>query len=144
RCARGRERPRHQLGSSDLLAIRATPMAEESSSVWCDAEIAGARGSLGSCSSRARHRRSDRGSMLRMSAACNHLRLPASARMMTCWYVMARSTAVAVTAISTPLGADGRTTPRPKSGHFICSRERTDHVLSTDGRPFVDISLESV
>src|SRR5262249_8562635 len=69
--------------------------------------------------------------MLRMSAACNHVRLPANARMMTCWYVMARSTATAVKAISTPLVADGRTTPRPKSGHFTCSRERTDHVLPT-------------
>src|SRR5215467_7267636 len=56
--------------------------------------------------------------------------------MRTSWIFMARSTAAAVNTIGTSLVADGCILAAPNSGHFTCSRERTDHVLST--YPIVD------
>ena len=52
-------------------------------------------------------------------------------RMMTSWIFMARSTAAAANTMGTSLAAHGCTRAYLKSGHFICSRERTDHVLPT-------------
>src|SRR5262249_39817679 len=81
--------------------------------------------------------------MSKISAACSHVRLPANARMITCWYVMARSTAAAANVISTSWVADGRALRRSKSGHFTCSRERTDHVLPTPAASGLDQAPES-
>src|SRR6266508_5467221 len=66
-----------------------------------------------------------------MSAACSHVIAPLKARMMTSWIFMARSTAAAANTMGTSLVAHGCTPAYLKSGHFICSRERTDHVLPT-------------
>src|SRR5262252_8521200 len=68
-----------------------------------------------------------------MSAACSHVIVPLKARMRTSWIFMARSTAAAGNTIGTSLVADGCTPADPNSGHSTCSRERTDHVLPTDG-----------
>src|SRR5215813_8375306 len=70
-----------------------------------------------------------------MSAACSHVIAPLKARMMTSWIFMARSTAVAANTMGTSLAAHGCTAACLKSGHFICSRERTDHVLPTARAP---------
>src|SRR5436309_1069631 len=82
-------------------------------------------------SNRARQRRTLRGSRPRMSAACSHVRVPLNARMMTSCRFMARSTAAAANTIGTSRDAYGCTAHRSQSGHFTCSRERTDHVLPT-------------
>src|SRR2546421_6450970 len=73
-----------------------------------------------------------------MSAACSHVRAPLSARKMTSCIFIARSTAAAAKTIGTSLGAYGCSPVRPQSGHFTCSRERTDHVLPTARRRRVD------
>src|SRR2546429_1469522 len=57
---------------------------------------------------------------------------PPNARMMTSWIFMARSRAAAASTIVTSLIDDGCSATPGKSGHFTCSRERTDHVLPTD------------
>src|SRR5438093_8767913 len=80
---------------------------------------------------RARHRRRLRGSIPRMSAACSQLSAPLNARMMTSWTFIARSTAAAAKTMVTPLADHGYSLDRAKSGHFTCSRERTDHLLPT-------------
>src|SRR5437867_11799907 len=56
---------------------------------------------------------------------------PPNARMMTSWIFMARSRAAAASTIVTSLIDDGCSATPGKSGHFTCSRERTDHVLPT-------------
>src|SRR5881397_1157508 len=56
---------------------------------------------------------------------------PPNARMMTSWIFMARSRAAAASTIVTSLVDDGCSATPGKSGHFTCSRERTDHVLPT-------------
>src|SRR2546428_8883705 len=66
-----------------------------------------------------------------MSAACSHVIAPLNARMRTCWIFMARSTAAAANTMVTSFVDHGCTPDCPKSGHFTCSRERTDHVLPT-------------
>src|SRR5213593_1779788 len=53
---------------------------------------------------------------------------PPNARMMTSWIFMARSRAAAASTIVTSLIDDGCSATPGKSGHFTCSRERTDHV----------------
>ena len=53
---------------------------------------------------------------------------PLNARTMTSWIFMARSTAASAQSMVTSLD-HGSMGDRPKSGHFTCSRERTDHVL---------------
>src|SRR5438477_3969639 len=73
-----------------------------------------------------------------MSAACSHVRAPLSARKMTSCIFIARSTAAAAKTIGTSLGAYGCSPVRPQSGHFTCSRERTDHVLPTVKPPRLD------
>src|SRR5260370_21098087 len=89
-------------------------------------------------SSGARQRRRLRGSIPRMSAACSQVRAPLNARMITSWTFIARSTAAAAKTMITPLVDHGCTAERSKSGHFTCSRERTDHVLPTSARGRVD------
>src|SRR2546428_13977178 len=69
-----------------------------------------------------------------MSAACSHVIAPLNARMRTCWIFMARSTAAAANTMVTSFVDHGCTPDCPKSGHFTCSRERTDHVLPTVDR----------
>src|SRR3989442_15088420 len=69
--------------------------------------------------------------MPRISAACNQLRAPLKARKMTSCRFIARSTAAVSQSIGTSLVTDVSTALRPKSGHFTCSRERTDHELPT-------------
>src|SRR5258708_17362115 len=66
-----------------------------------------------------------------MSAACSQLSAPLNARMMTSWTFIARSTAAAAKTMVTPFADHGCSLDRAKSGHFTCSRERTDHVLPT-------------
>src|SRR5712691_7008783 len=66
-----------------------------------------------------------------MSAACSQLSAPLTARMMTSWTFIARSTAAAAETMVTPFADHGCSLDRAKSGHFTCSRERTDHVLPT-------------
>src|SRR5439155_18863774 len=80
---------------------------------------------------RARHRLRLRGSIPKMSAACGQLSAPLNARMMTSWTLIARSTAAAAKTMVTPLADHGYSLDRAKSGHFTCSRERTDHLLPT-------------
>src|SRR5437870_10226802 len=72
--------------------------------------------------------------MPRISAACNQLRAPLKARKMTSCRFIARSTAAVSQSIGTSLVTDVSTALRPKSGHFTCSRERTDHELPTVAR----------
>src|SRR5213595_1994171 len=69
-----------------------------------------------------------------MSAACSQVMAPLNARMMTSWIFMARSTAAAANTMVTSFADHGCTPDYPKSGHFTCSRERTDHVLPTRAR----------
>src|SRR5438094_5693444 len=76
-----------------------------------------------------------------MSAACSHVRAPLSARKMTSCIFIARSTAAAAKTIGTSLGAYGCSPVRPQSGHFTCSRERTDHVLPTEDLPIFCVAL---
>src|SRR5262245_48503817 len=92
-------------------------------------------------SNRARQRRTLRGSRPRMSAAWSHVRVPLNARMSTSCSFMARSTAAAASTIGTSLDAYGCTAHRPQSGHFTCSRERTDHLLPT--HPIQSLALGS-
>src|SRR5438093_8755369 len=73
-----------------------------------------------------------------MSAACGQVRVPLNARMITSWRFMARSTASAAKTIGTSLDASGSTAHSAQSGHFTCSRERTDHVLPTSRRMRLD------
>src|SRR5439155_11147060 len=75
-----------------------------------------------------------RGSIPKMSAACSQLSAPLNARMMTSWTFIARSTAAAAKTMVTPLADHGYSLDRAKSGHFTCSRERTDHLLPTGAR----------
>src|SRR5437870_7190919 len=77
--------------------------------------------------------------MPRISAACNQLRAPLKARKMTSCRFIARSTAAVSQSIGTSLVTDVSTALRPKSGHFTCSRERTDHELPTISEIPVDI-----
>src|SRR5207247_3613986 len=69
-----------------------------------------------------------------MSAACNQVRLPAKARQMTSCSFIIRSTAPHAMPMNGLLSIHGCTWVRPKSGHFTCTRERTDHVLPTVAR----------
>src|SRR5260370_36876572 len=66
-----------------------------------------------------------------MSAGCRQLSGPLNGRMMTSWTFIARSTAAAAKTMVTPFADHGCSLDRAKSGHFTCSRERTDHVLPT-------------
>src|SRR6266436_5942200 len=72
-----------------------------------------------------------------MSAACNQVRLPAKARQMTSCSFIIRSTAPHAMPMNGLLSIHGCTWVRPKSGHFTCTRERTDHVLPTEGRAVI-------
>src|SRR5260370_41223763 len=78
-----------------------------------------------------------------MSAGCRQLSGPLNGRMMTSWTFIARSTAAAAKTMVTPFADHGCSLDRAKSGHFTCSRERTDHVLPTVRHAGIDTDVDA-